>query len=582
MSKIALKRTELLARLARLNVHAKVRLGLTVMLGLLALLAAGAIGVVAMTQYTTAHLLEGRIQPTVRLQVVIDGYRESLSVSYKVKSGVMPPESGLSALDAMERKVDLTWNKLETSDFVDEFPQLMAELRRNRKTADAAKAKLRKLLEADAIDQMDYFISSDLHRGLDPMLVTSQNAIDLMRQRAVVQLSFLRNVYIAALVFSALLMLIAGLFVHWCVRYTNRDFLVPLSALGQYALPENRDAVAVKELGLRRRDEIGAIARAIQRSHAKADRALMAEKARQAAQLQLQREQIDRQQERARRALELDRLFASHEARLSELSDNLAQAAQGMREGAQMMKVNASQTQDYSVFIAGNANQATVSMQAIDKHGRRLQDTGGEVRELVADSTRNIYDAHAASRTSRETADQLQAVAGEISDILSLITHIAKQTNLLALNATIEAARAGEAGRGFAVVAQEVKNLANQTQSAAASVENRLGSIASMTREVSGAIVSVDGHVDMIRRNADQIDQAVSDQHRASSDILAAIRDVLDGSHEVMAQMTELKEKSSRANLSADALSQTAEDVARQSQELRAQMQHLAEAVRSA
>lgn len=582
MSKIAKMRMELPKLLAGLSVHAKVRLGLTVMLGLLALLAAGAIGVVAMTQYTTAHLISGRIQPTVRMQAVIDGYRESLAISSKVKSGVMPPESGLSALDGLERKIDRSWNKLAASEFAEEFKPQMTELRRNRATADAAKAKLRRLLEARAIDQMDYFISNDLHRGLDPMLVTGQNVIDAMRERAAVQLAFLRTVYIAALAFSALLMIIAGLFVHWCVRYTNRDFLVPLTALGQYALPENRDSIAVKDLGLRRRDEIGAIARAIHRSHAKADRVLKAEKDRQSAQMQLQREQIDRQQERARRALQLDDLFANHEARLSELSDNLAQAAQGMREGAQMMKRNASQTQDYSVFIADNANRSANSMQAIDKHGRRLQHTGGEVRGLVADSTRNIYDAHSASRSSRETADKLQAVAGEISDILSLITHVAKQTNLLALNATIEAARAGEAGRGFAVVAQEVKNLANQSQNAAASVEQRLSSIASMTREVSGTIVSVDGHVEMVRQNADRIDQAVSDQYEASSDILDAIRVVLGGSQQVVAQMAELKEKSSRANLSADALSQTAEDVARQSQELREQMQYLAQAVRSA
>lgn len=582
MSTIAAKRLELLAWLEALSVHTKVRLGLTVMLAMLAMIAVGSISVVAYTQYTTSHLISGRIQPTVRMQKIIDGYRESLTISSKVESEVMPPISGLSALDGIDRKIVSNWNNLAASEFADEFAPQMAELERNRDTANAARTKLRQLLAQGAVDQLDYFISNDLHRGLDPMLVTSQNAIDAMRERAVHEMALLRMVYIAAMAFSVLLLLIGGLFVHWCVRYTNRDFLVPLMALGQYALPEQRNIVQVRELGLRRRDEIGAIARAIHRSHTKADRALKAEKDRQAATLQLQREQIDRQQERTRRALELDRLFASHEARLSELSDNLAQAARGMRESAQLMKHNAAQAQDYSLFIADNANQAVQSMQTIDQHGRRLQHTGGEVRGLVADSTRNIYDAHDASRSSRDTADNLHSATGEISDILSLITHIAKQTNLLALNATIEAARAGEAGRGFAVVAQEVKNLSSQTQNAAASVAQRLGNITSMTRHVSGTIVSVDGHVDMIRQNADRIDQAVSQQHQASSDILDAIEVVLDGSRQVLAQMNELKEKSARTNLSADALSQTADDVARQSQELRTQMQNLAQAVRSA
>ncbi len=558
------------------------KLGLTVMLGFLALLATAAISVVGITQYTTSALVAGRIQPTVRMQAVIDGYRESLAISSKVNSGVMPPESGVSALDELESKIERNWAKLEASVFVDEFPNEMRELRRNRATADAAQSKLRQLLNDKAIDKMDYFISNDLHRGLDPMLVTSQNAIDAMRGRAAVQLVTLNRIYIAALAFSALLMLGAGLFVNWCMRFANRDFLVPLMALSQYALPENRDVVEARNLGLRRRDEIGAIARAIHRSHSKADRVLQAERDRQATKLQLQQEQIERQEERNRRAVAIDKLFASYEARLSELSEKLAKAALGMREGVQEMKRNAAQAQDLSLHFADRAGQGAQTVQVIDMHGRKLNKTGGGVRELVADSARNIYDAHRASRSSRETAAQLQEVAGEISGILALITHIAKQTNLLALNATIEAARAGDAGRGFAVVAQEVKNLASQTQNAAASVEQRLGSIESMTEQVSSAVVSVDGHVDMIRQNADRIDAAVSQQDEATCDILAGLDGLLNMTRGIVADIGELTETSATANASAEALSQTAEDVALQSQELREQMRQLAQAVRAA
>ena len=77
------------------------------------------------------------------------------------------------------------------------------------------------------------------------------------------------------------------------------------------------------------------------------------------------------------------------------------------------------------------------------------------------------------AESSAQVSEGIQALSVKserIGGIVGTITGIAEQTNLLALNAAIEAARAGEQGRGFAVVAEEVRKLAEESQSAAAEI----------------------------------------------------------------------------------------------------------------
>jgi len=168
--------------------------------------------------------------------------------------------------------------------------------------------------------------------------------------------------------------------------------------------------------------------------------------------------------------------------------------------------------------------------------------------KAIKEGQNNINKLIEQSKVSEEAAngavkevEELKSSTDKMEAIVEMISNVASQTSLLALNASIEAARAGEAGRGFSVVATEISNLAAQTQTATADINNLINNI---TKEMGNVATAITKLVDnnKIQNEAAQVTAESfvkivtnSDEIKNDSEQLSGIVEMLEKSnHEIV------------------------------------------------
>jgi methyl-accepting chemotaxis protein len=185
----------------------------------------------------------------------------------------------------------------------------------------------------------------------------------------------------------------------------------------------------------------------------------------------------------------------------------------------------------------------------------RLMANGGA--EAVARAAAAMDAVRESSQAATDAITHLGEKSDQIGSITRTITAIAEQTNLLALNAAIEAARAGEQGKGFAVVAEEVRKLAEESQTAAATISALINEIQSETtatvavveagteRSTQSTVV-----VEEAREAFLALGQSVSDMSGRVQEITVVVREIATGAqavHENIAVVASIAEESSAA-----------------------------------
>ena len=169
----------------------------------------------------------------------------------------------------------------------------------------------------------------------------------------------------------------------------------------------------------------------------------------------------------------------------NELSSSIIDASNQLKKlsTTQMEEVHKS-----NQLTAEAKNDLDISEELANKTSQDVQNSFDVLTNLEDISNIVIEMIHKDSTKESELADRILSLVtqtNEIKNILNIIKDIADQTNLLALNAAIEAARAGEHGRGFAVVADEVRKLAEKTQSSISEINATVMVVVQNVQEIS-------------------------------------------------------------------------------------------------
>jgi methyl-accepting chemotaxis protein len=265
----------------------------------------------------------------------------------------------------------------------------------------------------------------------------------------------------------------------------------------------------------------------------------------------------------------------------------IASAIESVAAGAEHQVRSLADAKQFTVEVAAASEASAADARETADAARNARAVASEGAAAVSRATEAMEAVKASSGEISDRIRELGSMSEQVGGIANTITAISEQTNLLALNAAIEAARAGEHGRGFAVVADEVRKLAEESQTAAASIGELIAKIQGATAR---AVQVVDegarqtergvGTVVEAREAFLRIDSSVQDVNDRVDRITAAVEQIVASGARMQDSIDEVLHLAEQSSASSEEVSATTQETSAATQHIAAASDELARTAR--